>query len=476
MEISSAAKVGIITMIAIIVLGLIISQLGHWKGKDKGDEYYVVFDQVGGLHQGSEVRLSGVAIGKVKEITIRPDGKVMANILITYKGIILNTNFIYTVSGTVWGENWLEITRKEGGTALKPNDRNLIVQGTNPVMFDEVMRQGKRALDDLQTAIASINDMVSDPNVKSSVKETIANFRVISGNLKTASVTVNTVLQNLSGKFYSAADNANELMIGLRRDAGTIGKELTVFSKSVKKIAVNNEGDVRVIVKNLKETSENLGAAMKSIKELVTKQQFSDDILQTLDHIRKTAETVETIAKDIQSVTSDPQVREDVKATIHEARKTVEGAKKLIENLNGPISGETGNTKKLVSLEAEVEWAKANGTSAANLNMFLLPGRPTYLKFGVDNVGHGSLTNFQVGKRGKNFGGRAGVIRSNFGLGLDAFLLKDNFRFSVDAYDPRKVKVDIIGRWNLTNDFFIMGGTRDTFDARTTVFGVGKRF
>lgn len=475
MEISSAAKVGIITMIAIIILALIVSQLGQWKGKEKGDEYYIVFDQVGGLHQGNEVRLSGVDIGKVKEITIRSDGKVQADILVTYKGIVLYTNFLYTVSSTVWGESWLEITRREGGKRILPNDRNMMVAGTSPVIFTEVMRQGKKALDDLQKAVASINDMVSDPNVKTSVKETIANFGVMSGNLKNASATLSATLENISSKISSAADNANELMIGLKRNTGLVGKDLVAFSKSIKRIAVSNEGDLRVIVKNLKETSENLGIAMKSIKELVSKNQFSDDLLQTLDHIRKTAETVETIAKDIQSVTSDPQVKEDVKVTIHEARKTVEGAKKLIENINGPISGEPGK-KKLVSVEAEVEWAQANGTSSANLNMFLLPGSPTYLKFGVDNVGHGSFANLQLGKRGKNFGGRAGVVRSNFGIGLDAFLLKDNFRFSVDAYDPRNVKVDLIGRWNLIDDFFIMGGTRDTFNNRTTVFGVGKRF
>ena len=89
--------------------------------------------------------------------------------------------------------------------------------------------------------------------------------------------------------------------------------------------------------------------------------------------------------------------------------------------------------------------------------------------FGYDNK-----LNLQVRKGGKAINPRFGVIRSNFGIGAESPI--GPLDVSCDLYNPRDVQVDFMGRYLIPGNFYLLGGVRDAFDERNTVFGVGKRF
>src|SRR5688500_5445483 len=74
---SSAAKVGAFMLIILAILGyfvLKIENLDFFGAPDKR-EIKVVFDNVAGLNERSEVRVAGVRKGEVTEIALQPDGK-----------------------------------------------------------------------------------------------------------------------------------------------------------------------------------------------------------------------------------------------------------------------------------------------------------------------------------------------------------------------------------------------------------------
>lgn len=472
MEISSAAKVGMIGLLAIIILGLIFSQIGDWKNRETGYEINIVFDKVGGLQPQAKVTLSGVTVGKVKNITILPSHKVKITALITYKGLIINKESKFTIVGSLWGDKWVEIYPKPPVQIGDATPRPVVtlapgaeVEGVNPVSMEQIVFEGQAVLEELKKAVAQINNLIGDPKMQKEFRGSVENFYELSKNFRTASASLDA--------------NINSMVSTIRTNVEKISVDLLEFSGSAKRMGVNNEEDIRAIVKNLKLMSHNLNLAVETVKTIVTKKEFSEDIAGTLENIRKASEEVAGIAGDIRIITSDPQIREDLKQTIHEARQTVHQASLMFENINSIIGPDKSNNKnKLLKVDVEAEWAKATGQAVPNVNMFVFLQKRLNFKIGADSIGHGTVLNLQAGTNYKDIiYPRAGIIRSNLGLGLDG-RIGNIFNVSVDAYDTQKTKVDAVGRLSIGKDFYLLGGQRNIFDSqlKTTIFGVGKSF
>ena len=75
MKISSEAKIGIIITIAIAVT---IWGLNFLKGRnilERVNNYYAVFQNIGGLEKNAKIYINGYRVGQVGEIVFSKDGK-----------------------------------------------------------------------------------------------------------------------------------------------------------------------------------------------------------------------------------------------------------------------------------------------------------------------------------------------------------------------------------------------------------------
>lgn len=461
-----------IGLLAIIILGLIFSQIGDWKNRETGYEINIVFDKVGGLQPQAKVTLSGVTVGKVKNITILPSHKVKITALITYKGLAINKESKFSIVGSLWGDKWVEIYPKSPAQIADNVPRSIVtltpgaeVEGINPVSMEQIVFEGQAVLEELKKAVAQINNLIGDPKMQKEFRGSVENFYEVSKHFRTASASLNA--------------NINSMVSTIRTNVEKIGSDLAQFSGSAKRMGANNEEDIRAIVKNLKSMSHNLNLAVETVKTIVTKKEFSEDIAGTLSNIRKASEEVAGIAGDIRIITSDPQIKEDIKQTIHEARQTVHEATVMFSNINGIIGPSSSNNKgKLLRIDVEAEWAKATGQAVPNINLFVFPQKKLNFKVGADSIGHGTALNLQAGANYKNMiYPRAGVIRSNLGIGLDG-KIGELFTLSLDAYDTQNTKVDALGRLSIGKDFYLLGGQRNMFNSqlKTTIFGIGRSF
>jgi phospholipid/cholesterol/gamma-HCH transport system substrate-binding protein len=479
MEISPAAKVGMIVILALVMLGLVMSQLSYWKHREVGVPYYVVFTNVGGLQVGSPVRKAGVDIGRVTKIQIigRDEkikeliDKVKVTIFVYNKNEVLTKTSLFNISSTFMGDKWLEILPRDG-EVLKVGE---MAQGKSPVTLDDLIVKSEETLKELKTAVDNFNNLVGDAKVQKDLKDTVANVRSISGNLKTASAKINTTIDRLSGRMVAVVDQAHSVMNDVDFQVKKVGGDVSAFSGTLKRMALKNEKSLNDMVSNLNETSHNLNASMKAIKNLVTDNKFSGDIMKTLDKLASASEQVEGIANDVRSITSDPQIKEDLKKTVHEARETAAGANDLIKRVRASLGIGPGEKLKLMELDTQMEWNTESGRSSGNANMWLLPGCRHSMKVGVDDIGNKNLFNLQYGSQMKSIRPRIGVIRSAAGIGTDINVGK-GFELNFDGYDPSDVKVDVLGRIYFGREFYMMGGVRDAFDTKQGVLGVGKKF
>ncbi len=534
--ITNELKVGVLIIIFAVAGFFVLYFMGDVK-KEEGITYKIQFDQVGGIGRGDFVRYAGVTIGKVKDVEIRPapmwtwsdkaqnflprldeNGKQMVGdqafltIMITDRSVFKEKDPIFTdrtmvtVSMSMMNDRWIEI-KPMPGTPLKPDE---IIIGHSPITIEDFVHKAQGAVERLEEAAENVNSIIGDPEAQENIKLSLEHFKDLTGNLKDATDTANKKIEVIADKIAAVADTANQLMRHIDRKVDVAGNNVISFTGTLDRMARTSEGDIRRVVQNLLATSESLKSSLKVIEDLVTRKEFSEDILITLRNIRNASQDVEGIASDIRAITSDGQIREDVKVAVQNARETSERANKLLKGVNnflgvrekgkpanihsfiegdggaGINSGnrsdniDTGDDdeivmKRLWEFYAEGEWDGKNGEFSPNFNMYILPEHKGSVKIGVDDLGYDNLFNLQYRMGDGAFRPRVGVVRSKLGIGTDLYLGNRAGVF-VDAYDPRDVKVDVTGRILMPKDFYLHGGMRDVFDGKRPVFGVGKRF
>lgn len=147
---SAETKVGLFTFFGLILLGFSIYLLGNYTISN-GFEVKVYFKNVSGLPAKSNVKLNGVDVGKVKSLQI-DNGQVLAVVRIN-EGVIIYRNSKFTIAATsLIGTNFLQIDQgtPESGV-LKEGD---IIQGTSPASITDMLTETMESVKNLTAGIS----------------------------------------------------------------------------------------------------------------------------------------------------------------------------------------------------------------------------------------------------------------------------------------------------------------------------------
>lgn len=557
---SNELKVGIMVIVFAVAAFFILYEFMGEK-KEEGETFVIQFNSAGGISQGDSVRYAGVEIGKVKSIRIREaelwdwnekkerfvprtdehgnrvkGDAVFVTILLTNEEAfesrlpIFTENTEVTIATSFMNEHWIEIKPHPG----QPLSKGDVLKGHAPITIEEFLTKGEQTIEKITEAAESVNEIIGDPQLRQDIKLSLNNFKDITGNLKDVSRTTKERINRISDRVEQLTENANRVINNVDRQVTMAGGNVRNFTRSLDRIARTNEGDIRSVVKSLKATSRSLHNTIKTVETLVTKKQFSEDILATLRNVRNASEEVEGIASDIRAITSDGQVREDLKVALHEARSAATSADKLIKSVNRTLGIEDSGKKKedeysqvkarqgsgnnsdddlmgnpdedlefgdekrekkgkekkssyddnetskidmgrFIVADLEVEYDDVREETVPNANVIILPRNSSSYVLGLDSMGFDNLVNLQYRKNFNSIKPRIGLIRSKLGAGTDLDIGKVGSIF-VDAYDLRNWQVDLTGRLMISRGFYFHGGVRDLFDEKRAVFGVGKRF
>ena len=499
MELNPAAKVGVVTVIAGLLFLLSISQIGRF-GREEGDEIRISFASVSGLQERAPVHLAGVPIGFVKKLELGDNNQVVATIKLTRPDVSLyrnrnvetdpeGSNYAYTITGNLLGDKWVEI--KPG--PVQPGEEALtngaLVIGEEPVTLDDLAREGSEVMNELRDSVGALNNLVADEKFQGDIKLTVENFREISGNLKGVSADTKVMVSGLTQRVTRLSDaletvvtHVDETVLAFQDDAQTVGKDLKSFSGTASRMMRKNQPHVETLVMNLRDTSVSVKKAMRAIEALADNEKLNDDVVQAVNNLRRTSEEIQGIAADIRSLSADPEVQKDIRDTVVNAKQASASAKRVMGRVekftNGVGSG------KIAGAEVEQQWDLNNGSASTNVNAYLLPEGPYGIKLGMDSIGNKNLINFQGMKNWERMRLRAGIVRSQFGLGADARLFNKKLELNLDAYDTSDPQVDLLGKYLFKDDFYIQGGYRNLLNNKIDgkpskaypVIGAGKRF
>lgn len=405
MNMSNEAKVGGITLLGFILLAYMIIHLGGFSFAEKGYPVTATFNQVNGLKEGNVVRYAGVEVGRVKDVKVTPEGVAVTLIINDGVKIPEGSRFSIGTDGLL-GEKYINIAPPHQSTGYIPP--NAIVRGEAPQDLEKLISTADRVLLDVQKLVNSLNDVFGDERVKTSLIESAANAREITGNL---------------------------------RDMSAV----------LARMAENNETDVNMLVRNLSVMSGSLRDVASRVDKMVenidNNGQTARDLREAIENIKITSMRVEKMASSLEGIVTDPETARNIKETLKNAREATAKANKMLSKAEA-IKTEAG---------FEVLYGTDNSKYKSNADVKISSGND-FAVIGVSDIGNNSKANFQVGTKSGSLAARAGVIDGQPGIGVDA-KIGSQMRLSLDAYDPNDIRVKLRTQLKIANDTYLVGQT-----------------
>ena len=433
---SVEAKVGAFTVGGLMLLGGATAGLGdfHFGGSD---DYtlYAGFKQVVGLQQQSDVRLSGVLIGKVTKIENEGTG-VTVTMAVESDVKIPKQSKVSIASSGVMGEKFINFQPKaDNGEYLQNGD---YLYGTDEAGMDAMFDGLTKVMDKVETLLEDVHAIIGDDTFKQSVVE-------MSKNMEKSSANVNDMTSTFA------------------------------------RIAVENEDLFHDMIKQMNNAVAGMNQAMVNVEHMTANiDKFAGDpktveeLKFTLDNIAKTSSNVANMADNMNKFAGDPKVAEDLKATVSNARSITERADKIL----GKVEGTANKISKIdVTPSVDILYSGKARNWNTNFNVDVALDDKSLI-LGAEDIGDHTRLNLQGGKRfSTGFGARAGVIAGKPGIGLDAYA-GDRFKFSAEAYDFNHGRVRLKSQFRVADSTYLLGELHNANkkEDRAFYFGIKQEF
>lgn len=406
MKLTDEAKVGLFTLVSIVLIVVVISFLGIFSFANIGYKIEVTFDNAKGLKPGNIVRFAGVDIGNIKNIHIK-DNRVAIDISVDKKyRIPANSTFTIGADGLL-GEKYLDVVppKEPNGRYIQPGT---VIVGTNPKGIDEFLDKSSDVLKKLEAVLDSMNSIVGDKDLQASLKQTVVNMDKITGNIES-------------------------------------------ITASMADIMLANQAQIDSMIKNLSATSASLNSTMARLDTMMekidNKGQTSDNIVKIVDNISSISKRVDNMAKSLEQVTTDDKTAVTIRDTIENASQASKKANDILTRVQ----------KIRVRPEASFGYSgKAENNYRVDLNARIDNGGSGFLVVGVSDLAERRKLNLQAGNTFGNFALRVGAIHGDAGLGID-YQPSRVFKIFADVYDPKEHKLGVGAEFRISDNLYLQG-------------------
>ncbi len=260
-------KAGLFMIISFgVAMGIFFGITGSSFFSGPKNQYTTIFDledDVGGLEAGSQVRLGGLIVGDVDEVTIielegKPTVKAVFNLPKKYK---LKKDAIVTVQAGLTGLVNLNITSL--GSSAEVATANDYLDG-NPSGFAAALeianRVGDEAVETLQAWRPRVNDILDDTRPR--VNATLDQFKTTAVTADDTIKHVKSKIDPVYAKYEGVAENAGGAMANLRDVLGDTKSDIRATMANLASVTASAKEKVPTVMDKVAGTLENFRAAL----------------------------------------------------------------------------------------------------------------------------------------------------------------------------------------------------------------------
>jgi len=288
---SPTAKIGLLILVGLVVLGAFIVKIEDIPIGERGERLVLeaVLPTAAGVDRNAPVRIAGVRVGKVAEI--RLEGSRARLVLSLDPGVELREGAMVQVTSLgMLGDRYVEILPGDPSAPLVVAGATL--EGGAVPSFDDVLRAAtdiggdvkevssalRRGIGGDQGAatIAEIAENLREltASLRDLIRENQANVNATTANFREFSTTLAAQLPQLTEKINRLADQLNEVVAENREDARASLHNIRDLSDTL-----------RTTADNLNAITGKIAAGEGSIGKLVNDEETVDNLNQTLDSL-----------------------------------------------------------------------------------------------------------------------------------------------------------------------------------------------
>jgi phospholipid/cholesterol/gamma-HCH transport system substrate-binding protein len=267
-------RLGMFVLLGIGALVISILLLGNFQ-LQRTYKLHILFSDIAGLPNKAKVKIAGVEVGAVKDITL--DGNQAKVTVWIRQGVAIHRDTRASVVATgIIGSKYLELTIGTPAEALL-RDGDTVV-GLDPVSIEKIISNVMKQVDSLAESLQGNGRR----SVGENLSVTMENLRLISTSLR-------------------------ESLVDHEDRVGRIVKNIDQFTADVADITADNKADIRAAIRDVRSISERLNTM-----------------------IAKVEQGQGTIGKLI----NDPEMGDNLKTAVQETKETVHQANKALRRLS----------------------------------------------------------------------------------------------------------------------------------------------
>ena len=272
---TSSFLVGLFVAGGIVILAITLVWVGATKYFERGKHFVTYFDEtVQGLQKDSDVKYRGVKIGRVRDIRIAPDNRLIAVIMniklrddptkttvaqLKITGItgIMFVNLDRRLPGDVDQSPKIEFISEYPVIPSKPSDIQQIMAALENMAQKFREMDIKGAIDEFKTTLKDIGEVARSKEIKG----TLQKMEKTMENLEYATSRVDKT--DTAGTLQDSLADARETL----KDARVMVTKLTGGVEALKLAQLGD--NIRQIAKDLKGTSQNIKQASETLEILL---------------------------------------------------------------------------------------------------------------------------------------------------------------------------------------------------------------
>jgi phospholipid/cholesterol/gamma-HCH transport system substrate-binding protein len=240
MKITNETKVGVLAAVAITVL---IVGYSFLKGNDvfsRENEFYAIYPRVDGLTVSKPVLVNGYQIGRVSDLTLQADGRILVQFKVNPEYGIPKNTIAKLESTDLLGGKAIVFELGNGSDMAADGDTlNANVKKDLMDQVEPVQKKAEQIISRMDSVLTSVNSTLS-PEFQRNFDRSFASIARTLETLEKTTQTVDGLVTNQSSKISVIITNLESISTNLKNNSSTITKIVNNFDKISDDVAKAN--------------------------------------------------------------------------------------------------------------------------------------------------------------------------------------------------------------------------------------------
>ncbi len=263
-------KVGLFTLIAIIILVLSYSWFMEIMENRKYTEIKVKFSNAGNIEQGSAVSILGVKKGRVKDISMASDG-VTLNLQVELDFPLKKDTEFYIIETDIMGDVQVEIIPGQDNEML---DLSIIHYGFRNLGISGFVSQLGILMRDVQELMSSISEDKEFIKGLFSFADSSQSF------INKLNKSYDKNYENIENLIANASSISDKLETIISQNEESINSSLNLTNEVLKDFN-STLSEMDIIVKNFRDLSTKLVEEDSSFNKIITEKELYEKLLKS---------------------------------------------------------------------------------------------------------------------------------------------------------------------------------------------------